>query len=138
MANIDITGADGNVTYTTLVSGTNAPTVANVVVVRGRIFRPTATTTRPGSLTARKTLGEWNGGGVLRVVATDDGTPPLIEGTHGILNVFLKSSQKITVPIVFTAMGGLGYTSLQGETPQFWDYEFIVSATATSTTVTRT
>lgn len=138
MANIDITGADGSITYTTLSSGTNAPTVANCVVVRGRIHRNTATTTRPGSLTARKTLGEWNGSGVIRVIATDDGTPPLIGSTQGVLNVFLKSSQKITIPIVFTAIGGVGYTSLQGETPQAWDYEFMVSATATSTTVTIT
>lgn len=138
MANIDCTGLDGSITYTTLVSGTDAPTVANVVIVRGRITRATATTTRPGSFTARKTLGEWNGAGVLRVVSTDDATPPLITTTQGILNIFLKASQKITVPIVFTSMGNLGYTSLQGETPQFWDYEWVVSATAIATTVTRT
>lgn len=138
MANIDITGLDGALTYTTLVSGTNAPLIANVVIVRGRLYRPTATTTRPGSKVARKTVGEWNGAGVLRVVSTDDATPPLITSVQGILNVFLKAAQKITVPIVFKAMGGIGYTSLQGETPQFWDYEWEVSATSTSTDVTIT
>lgn len=138
MANIDITGADGSLTYTTLVSGTNVPLVGNVVIVRGRIFRRTATTTRPGSLTARKTQGEWNGSGVLRVVSTDDATPPLPTSVQGVLNVFLKSTQKITIPVIVTAIGGIGYTSLQGETPQFWDYEFEVSAISTATTPTIT
>ncbi len=138
MANRDLTGANGSITYTTLVSGTNVPAVANVVIVRGRIHRNTGTTTRPGSLVARKTLGEWNGSGVLRVVATDDATPPLIGSVQGILNVILDGTQKYAIPVVMTAMGGLGYTSLQGETPQTIDYEWVVSATATSTTVTLT
>lgn len=138
MSNRDLCGLNGSITYTTLTSGTDAPTVANVVFTRGNIQRRTATTTRPGSFAARKTVGEWNGGGVLRVIATDDATPPLITTTQGILNIFLDGTQKITVPIVFVGIGGVGYNSLQGETPQFWDYTWEVSATAAATTVTRT
>jgi len=137
MANVDLIGADGTITYTTLVSGTDAPLVANVVIVRGRLFRASAVTTRPGANTVRRTVGRWDGGGVLRVIATDDATPPLITSTQGILNILLKGTQSYTIPIMFTAMGNIGHTSLQGETPQSIDYEWAVSALVTSTTVTR-
>lgn len=137
MANIDITGANGSVTYTTLVSGTNAPLVANVVIVRGQIGRPTAVTTRPGALMERLTVGLWRGAGVLRVISTDDGTPPLITATHGVLNIILRGTQAYNIPIVFVNMGGLGYTSLQGETPQAIDYEWRASGLVTTDTVAR-
>lgn len=138
MANIDLTGADGSITYTTLVSGTNAPTVTNIVIVSGSIYKRTAVTTRPNSLVARKTQGEWNGEGILRTIATDDATPPLITTTQGTLNVVLKGSQKYAIPVVLTRMSGLGYTSLQGETPQAITYHWEVSATSAATNITLT
>ncbi len=134
MANIDIVGADGSITWTAgLSSGTDAPHVARVVIARGRIQRGQYPTTRPGSLSQRVALTEWRGGGVLRVIATDDGSPPLPTTTVGTLKITLKSSQGYTFKVVLTSLD-MGYNSLTGE-PQFQTYDFVISNTATSDTV---
>ena len=78
-------------------------------------------------------MTEWRGGGVLRVISTDDGSPPLPTTTVGTLKIVLKSSQGYTFKVVLTSMD-MGYNSLTGE-PQFQTYEFVISNTATSDTV---
>lgn len=136
MANTDLTGADGSIAWTSpLVAGTNAPVTTRVVIARGRISRGVYPTTRPGSLMQRVALTEWRGGGVLRVIVTDDATPALPNYSMGTLTLTLKSGQTYAFMVALTSMD-MGYNSLTGE-PQFQTYEFVLSGSATTETVVK-
>ncbi len=140
MANIDLTGANGSITWTTLTSGTTAPTVGNCVVVRSNVRRPVSLTTRPGSLMQRVTVGEFRGGLTVRCVATDDGTPPVPTTTNGTATVYLKTTataQNYAFKVVIVGFA-FGYNSLDGSSPAFVDYECVLSSTATTDTVVAT
>lgn len=129
MADVDLTGANGTVTW----SGSDGPTVARVSVVRGRIFRRENRTTRPLSVQHRSSYGPWEGGALLRVVITDDGHPPLpTPATQGTLVIKQNNTlQTLTLKGAMTAIGNLGYNALAGD-QQFIDYQFNLDGRTTS------
>lgn len=136
MANIDIIGADGTIAFTSPLDTSNAPTPARACVVNGRIYRPRFVTTRPGSKMQRYTVGELRGEFNIRVIVTDDGSPPIpAAATSGLLTITLKTGQTYAFKVMMTSLGGIGYNSLTGE-PQFHDYECVLSSTAITDTVT--
>ena len=137
MANTDLTGADGSIAWATLTGGTNAPEEDRAVVVRGGITRSVFPTTRPLSLMQRVAPSEWRGRFTIRVIVTDDGTPPKPINTVGTLTVNVKSGQSYAMKVMVVGVGGIGYNALTGE-PQFQDYDCVLCSTATTDTVTVT
>lgn len=134
MANTDLTGANGSVTFANF---SGSPTAANVYFTSGRIYRQEFPTTRPGSLMQRVALSELRGSGGCRVFATDDATSPLPTSAVGTVTILQKSGQTWAFKAVFTSVGGLGYNSVTGQ-PQVAEYSWTACSTATADTVTVT
>jgi len=132
MADVDLTGANGNITY----SGAELTSItARTTVVRGAIRRREFRTTRQLYVQHRYAYGPWEGSLIVRIAVTDDGHPALPScPTQATLVVKQRSgAQNLTLLGTMNAMGNLGFNALSGE-PQALDYSFVLDGRTTSDT----
>jgi hypothetical protein len=137
MANTDLINANGTISWASgLTGGTDAPEEDRCFIARNNLRRASARADRPGGLSARVTVGPWEGRVVLGVYNTDDGQPPLPTSTVGTLRVQGQSGQYYQFKVVLLGLA-FGYETLRKAEPQVVLYDAEVTSTATSDTVTR-
>jgi hypothetical protein len=117
-----------------LTGGTNAPEEDRCFVARSNLTRAAARADRPGGLSARVTVGPWEGTIDLAVYVTDDGQPPLPISTVGTLKVITTSGQNYQFKVVILGMS-FGYETLRRAEPMAVVYRCALTSTAITDTV---
>lgn len=141
MANTDLVGANGSITWMAGLTNITGPAATRAHIVQANIYRNKSNTTRPNSLMERFCMGPYTGTVTIRVFVTDDLTPPVPILTVGTLKIGLDSAspaQHYVFKVQVQSMGNIGYTSIDGHRAQTIDYGCVLCSNATTDTVVAT
>lgn len=135
MANTDLLNFTGTFAWVSgITGGSNGPEEDRARITRCDLRRASSRSDRPGGLTARVTIGPWEGRMSIAVYVTDDGQPPLPTSTVGTLKVISVSGQNYQFKAVIVGFR-FGYDTLAKAAPQMVEYDCEVTSTAITDTV---
>lgn len=135
MANTDLVHATGTIVWAAgLTGGTDAPEEDRCYIARANVNRARGRADRPGGLTARITVGPWEGDVDLAVYVTDDQQPPLPTSTVGTLKVVSVTGQNYQFKVVIFGLA-FGYETLRRADPMAVVYRCSVTSTAITDTM---